>query len=94
MLRAAFADITSMPGDGDILELGGRRVVGANTSAKSTQRGGKRFLSVWFRCCHVYGRMHRNRSQTAYEGRCPKCGAAVRATIGEGGTSKRLFEAR
>jgi hypothetical protein len=53
----------------------------------------RRFLSIWFRCCHVYGRIYRNASQTAYEGRCPRCGAAVQALIGPGGTDRRMFEA-
>lgn len=84
--------------DGDILEIGGRRVIGgeadARRDANARQESSKgSFLSVWFRCCHVYGRMTRNREATGYEGRCPKCGAAVRATIGAGGTSQRTFEA-
>ena len=49
---------------------------------------------MWFRCCHTYGRMYRNRAETAYEGRCPRCGAMVHARIGPGGTSQRTFEAR
>jgi hypothetical protein len=84
--------------DGDSLEIGGRRVLGAGRAscrAESTpaDSSSKRFLSVWFRCCHAYGRMQRNREGSAYEGRCPKCGSAVRASIGPGGTSKRMFEA-
>lgn len=83
--------------DGDILEIGGRRVLGVDgvarrDSANNDSSKGS-FLSVWFRCCHVYGRMSRNRERTGYEGRCPKCGAVVRATIGPGGTSQRTFEA-
>jgi hypothetical protein len=49
------------------------------------------FLSVWYRCCHVYGRMYRNASGTAYVGRCPRCGGPVRALIGPEGTSNRTF---
>jgi hypothetical protein len=49
------------------------------------------FLSVWYRCCHVYGRMYRNPAETAYHGRCPKCGAPVRALIGPDGTDSRVF---
>lgn len=82
-----------MPGDGDILELGGRRIVDS-ADASRQEASPRKFLSVWFRCCHVYGRMTRNTDRTAYEGRCPKCGAAVHASIGEGGTNKRVFEAR
>ena len=52
--------------------------------------GGK-FLAVWYRCCHVYGRLYRNRAQTAYQGRCPRCGSPVRALIGPSGTNQRIF---
>jgi len=54
----------------------------------------RKFLSVWYRCCHTYGRLNRNNDGTAYEGRCPRCGAKARAAIGPGGTSQRMFEAR
>ena len=51
------------------------------------------FLGVWFKCCHVYGRMYKADDGTRYLGNCPKCGAAVKARVGEGGTSRRIFEA-
>jgi hypothetical protein len=51
------------------------------------------FLSVWYRCCHVYGRLYRNAEQTAYDGRCPRCGVPVRALIGPDGTDHRIFRA-
>ena len=54
----------------------------------------RKFLSIWYRCCHTYGRLTRNKQGTAYQGRCPRCGASVRALIGPGGTSRRAFEAR
>lgn len=50
------------------------------------------FLGVRFACCGVYTRVYRNRSQTAYEGRCPKCAKPVRVGIGSGGSSSRFFE--
>jgi hypothetical protein len=68
-----------------------RRARRAAADAKGPRR---RFLAIWFRCCHVYGRLYRNPSGTAYEGRCPKCGAKVRVLIGPDGTSQRMFEAR
>jgi hypothetical protein len=52
------------------------------------------FLSIWFRCCHAYGRLYRNRAETAYEGRCPKCSRPVVVQIGPGGTGQRFFTAR
>lgn len=87
-----------MPDDGDILEIGGRRMRGPARDARpedawDDEGARNRFLSVWFRCCHVYGRMQRDPRRSAYVGRCPRCGAAVRATIGEGGTRQRVFEA-
>lgn len=51
------------------------------------------WLSMMWRCCSVYSRVYRNRTATAYEGVCPKCGRRVRVAIGPGGTSHRFFEA-
>jgi len=51
------------------------------------------FLSVWYRCCHVYGRLYRNAEETAYDGRCPRCGIPVRALIGPDGSDHRIFRA-
>jgi hypothetical protein len=88
-----------MADEQDILELSGMRMnraqsTGTADRAADLRRRSPGFLSVWFRCCHVYGRMLRNAEQTAYEGRCPKCGAAVRARIGANGTNQRMFEAK
>lgn len=54
----------------------------------------KRFLSVYFNCCHVYNRVYLNRDGSAYTGRCPRCLAPVSARVGEGGTNQRMFETR
>jgi len=35
--------------------------------------------------------MYRNADETAYHGRCPSCGAPVRAMIGYGGTNRQTF---
>jgi len=78
----------------DILEIGGRCLNGGGRAPRrSAPVPTKRFLMVWYRCCNAYGRMYRNREETMYEGRCPKCGARVHALIGPDGTNQRCFEA-
>jgi hypothetical protein len=63
------------------------------TRPPATEPVRRKFLSVWYRCCHVYGRMYRNQAGTAYTGRCPRCAAHVRAAIGPDGTDRRMFVA-
>ena len=41
-------------------------------------------MGVHFACCHVYTRVYINRSQTAYVGRCPRCGRQARLRIRSG----------
>lgn len=79
----------------DIVDIEGLEHLQPNPDrAAGAKSGPKRpFLQVWFRCCHVYGRLYRNRTESAYEGRCPRCGGRVGASIGPDGTSRRLFEA-
>src|SRR5688500_17514942 len=85
--RAAPADILQMPDPRDILDVHGVSAGDPKSPAAGAPNPAlRKFLSVWFQCCHTYGRMHRNKQGTAYEGRCPKCGAAVSAKIGPGGT--------
>jgi hypothetical protein len=52
------------------------------------------FLQIWYRCCHVYGRLTKAEDGTHYSGRCPKCGAHLEVPVGEGGTNRRAFEAQ
>ncbi len=52
----------------------------------------RRFISVHHTCCNTYGRMYPDAGRTKFVGRCPKCGARVEATIGPGGTNRRLFD--
>lgn len=81
-------DIVDIDGLRESKELPG---TADNDNGKGPRR---KFLAVWFRCCHVYGRMYRNAQGSRYEGRCPACGAPVHAIIGPGGTSQRTFEAK
>lgn len=53
----------------------------------------RKFLMIWFRCCHVYGRLTRDPDGARYAGRCPRCAATVSVRIGPGGTDRRVFEA-
>jgi hypothetical protein len=65
-----------------------------STSGQDPQQKGRPFLSVTFACCSVYTRIYRSADGTHYAGRCPKCGKAVKFTVGEGGTSHRAFIVR
>lgn len=51
------------------------------------------WLGVMFRCCSVYSRIYRAPHADRYVGNCPRCGAQVRARVGDGGTSQRIFYA-
>jgi len=58
------------------------------------QSGGRSFIGINFACCDVYSRIYINRTETAYEGRCPRCAKPVSILIGPGGTDTRFFTAR
>ena len=70
---------------------------GANGSASGGGDGssmeGRPWIAIYWKCCKAYGRVYRNRAATAYEGRCPKCLKAVKASVGEGGVESRFFNA-
>ena len=51
------------------------------------------WIGILFECCDVYYRIYRDEAGTAYEGRCPRCGAQVRVAIGPEGTDARFFRA-
>ncbi|MEM9418680.1 MAG: hypothetical protein AAGA25_06425 [Planctomycetota bacterium] len=75
-----------------IVEIDGLQPPAPSSTPASSLKG-RPWLSVKWRCCSVYSRVYRNRRGDAYEGRCPKCGAPVKAKIGPGGTDNRFFEA-
>lgn len=54
----------------------------------------RKFLGVYFDCCHVYGRLYQNKQGTHYVGRCPKCLRYLNAKVGPEGTSQRFFRAK
>ena len=55
--------------------------------------GGRRWLSIYFECCHTYARIYRAPTGRLYTGFCPKCGARLDVPIGPGGTNRRAFRA-
>lgn len=65
-------------------------------SEKETKRDPKKFLGVYFECCHVYGRLYQNAQCTHYVGCCPKCMSSLKVPIGDGenATNRRFFKAR
>jgi hypothetical protein len=69
---------------------------GQQEQAGGTDGNGPRrpFLQIWYRCCHVYGRLTKSDDGTHYSGRCPKCAAQLEVPVGEGGTNRRAFEAQ
>jgi len=81
-------DLSSLPrADGD-------KAQGQSASEPSGSFQGRPWIAVHWKCCQTYSRIYRNAAGTAYEGKCPRCGAPVRALVGESGTSSRFFEAQ
>lgn len=56
-----------------------------------TEPSKQNHLSIYWKCCHVFSRIYRNREASAYEGRCPKCQGKLHVPIGKGGTTQRTF---
>ena len=57
----------------------------------------RRFIGVWFECCHAYGRLYKSKDGTVYRGRCPKCLRSVQVRVdknSEKATNRRFFRGR
>ena len=57
----------------------------------------RKFLGIWFQCCHVYGRLYPNKEGTKYTGRCPKCMRILNVDIdanSKKATNRRFFRGR
>lgn len=85
-----------MPADPeDIVEIGGSAAChGPGTPRRADPSGGsaRPYLRLWFACANQYARAYKLPCGTAYSGRCPSCGQAMRFAIGPGGTSERFFQ--
>jgi hypothetical protein len=82
-----------MPDPRDIVDIEGLRPTPAGDAMPAGASVPRPFLMIWFRCCSTYGRLPKTADGTRYEGRCPKCLAKLEVPVGEGGTSRRMFEA-
>lgn len=82
-----------MPDPRDIVDIEGLRPSSRGPAAPARTSATRPFLMIWFRCCATYGRLPKVADGTRYEGRCPKCLAKLEVPVGEGGTSRRMFEA-
>lgn len=61
--------------------------------ASQRNREATPFLGIFFKCCKIYGRIYKDKSNRYYKGKCPKCGKFVTVPIGKNGegTSSRFF---
>ena len=58
------------------------------------QSAQRKFIGIWFECCHTYGRLYKNKEGNLYTGRCPKClrMAQIRVdSTSEKATNRRFF---
>ena len=67
---------------------------GASTDGTDANKAGRPWIGIHFECCGVYTRISRRPEAKEYEGRCPKCGLAIRVGVGPDGVRTRLLRAR
>ena len=65
----------------------------ASSGGSSGQFQGRPWLAIRWLCCSTYSRVYRNKTGTAYEGRCPRCSKPITVRVGSGGTADRFFDA-
>ena len=51
------------------------------------------WVSVYFRCCHVYQRIYFKKGACVTQGRCPRCLKEVEFELSENGEPGRFFSA-
>ncbi|SCA58499.1 Uncharacterized protein AB751O23_AD_00150 [Chlamydiales bacterium SCGC AB-751-O23] len=50
-----------------------------------------KFISIYWKCCHAFSRMYKNKDGSIYQGKCPKCGSYCSVPVGPNGTKQRIF---
>jgi hypothetical protein len=55
---------------------------------------GRKYVGIYFKCCHVYSRVYKSKAGDRYAGFCPKCGGKVQLLVGPDGVSNRFFVAK
>jgi hypothetical protein len=81
-------DLSSLPRSQD------EKAKGVSSEGLNRSLQGRPWIAVHWKCCQTYSRIYRNAAGTAYEGKCPRCGAPVKASVGQAGTRSRFFEAQ
>ena len=61
------------------------------TGAQSAPRSTRPFLGIQFQCCGTYARIHLTPAETAFVGKCPRCGRRVEFPVSNSGSTDRFF---
>ena len=64
---------------------------GKSKNADKNNLSKKRYISIYWKCCHSFSRIYKNKEGSAYEGVCPKCKSALSVPVGDHGTTQRTF---